>query len=184
MTTNLHLQLATRHICHGGVIAYPTEAVFGLGCDPLNEEAVGRVLAIKGRPVEKGLILLAADLDQLLPYIMLRAQDAAYLREAWPVGVSYLLPATDQVPAWIRGRHTKVAVRVSSHPLASALARLAGTPIVSTSANLAGMPAARNVLQVRKQLGEQLDFILNGDCDISTRPSKIIDFETGTIIRS
>jgi len=184
MTTNLHLQLAARHIRHGNVVAYPTEAVFGLGCDPLNEAAVRRVLAIKRRPVEKGLILLAADLDHLLPFVVLRARDEARLRQAWPTGVSYLLPATDRVPSWVRGKHTRVVVRVSAHPLASALARLAGTAIVSTSANLAGMPPARNVLQVRKQLGRQLDFILNGDCHISTRPSTIIDFETGTIIRN
>ncbi len=184
MTTTLHLQLAASHICRGNIVAYPTEAVFGLGCDPLNEEAVRRILAIKQRPVEKGLILLAADLDQLLPFVRLHSLEETQLRQMWPAGVSYLLPPTDRVPAWIRGKHTKVAVRVSTHPLASALAKLAETPIVSTSANRAGALAARNVVQVREQLGDEVDFILDGACNITSKPSTIVDFETGTIIRN
>ena len=177
------LQQAARVVRQGGVIAYPTEAVYGLGCDPLDQHAVMRLLDIKQRPVEKGLILLAADLDQLLPFVELSAADEARLRQPWPLATTYLVPASAHTPGWIRGRFDKVAIRVSRHPLAATLARLAGTPLVSTSANTSGAPACRNAFQVHRQLGPELDFIVTGQCDLAARPSTIIDLETGAVVR-
>ena len=162
-----HLLSAAHIIRAGGVIAYPTETVYGLGCDPFDEDAVRRLLAIKQRPVEKGLILVASDLDQL---------DGL-------APVTYLLDATERVPAWIRGVHPKVAVRVSAHPLARALVAAVGTPIVSTSANRAGRPPGRNRFQVGKALGGDLDFIVTGDCDPRGKPSTIIDLQSGRTLR-
>lgn len=112
-----HLLSAAHIIRAGGVIAYPTETVYGLGCDPFDEDAVRRLLAIKQRPVEKGLILVASDLDQLDGLVHLDDAQRERLRQAWPAPVTYLLDATERVPAWIRGVHPKVAVRVSAHPL-------------------------------------------------------------------
>ena len=123
MLAEFPLRQAARAIREGGVVAYPTEAVYGLGCDPLNARAVDRLLAIKQRPMHKGLILLGADLDQLRPFVDLPEETLAPLK-AWPVGTTYLVPASSLVPEWIRGEHAKVAVRVSHHPLA---ARLAGS---------------------------------------------------------
>lgn len=179
----MHLQQAAHVIRQGGVVAYPTEAVYGLGCHPLNEAAVRRVLAIKQRPENKGVILLGADLEQLLPFIELSAQDMEQLSRPWPLATTYLVPASPLTPSWIRGRHTKVAIRISQHPLASVLARLAGTPLVSTSANLHGAPSCRNVFQVRRALAPVLDFIVTGQCDLAARPSTIIDLESGAIVR-
>ncbi len=179
----MHLHQAARVLQRGGVVAYPTEAVYGLGCDPLNEAAVMHLLGIKSRPVNKGLILLGADLTQLAPFVELSADQQQRLSEYWPLATTYLVRASELTPAWIRGDHDKVAVRVSQHPVASELCRLAGSPIVSTSANRAGDPACRNVFQVTRQLGADLDFIVTGQCDRAARPSTIIDLESGAVLR-
>ncbi len=179
----MHLHQAARVLQQGGVVAYPTEAVYGLGCDPLNETAVMRLLEIKSRPVSKGLILLGADLDQLAPFVELTEQQQRQLREHWPLATTYLVHASALTPAWIRGSHDKVAVRVSQHPVATELCRLANMPIVSTSANYAGDPACRNAFQVTRQLGADLDFIVTGQCDRAARPSTIIDLESGAVLR-
>lgn len=179
----MHLHRAALVLQQGGVVAYPTEAVYGLGCDPLNEAAVQRLLEIKSRPVSKGLILLGADLDQLAPFIELTAKQQQQLAEHWPLATTYLVRASTLTPAWIRGEHDKVAVRVSRHPLATELCRLIDSPIVSTSANHAGEPACRNVFQTTRQLGADLDFIVTGQCDRAARPSTIIDLESGAVLR-
>ena len=178
-----HLALAARLLREGGVIAYPTEAVYGLGCDPLNEAAVMRLLDIKQRPVHKGLILLAADATQLRPWINVSDAELARMQITWPGPTTWVVPASKKVPAWVRGDHPTVAVRVSGHPLARALAGQAGTPIVSTSANLSGRPSARNRFQVARQLGPHLDMIVNGDCNLASRPSAIIDLASGAHLR-
>jgi len=135
------LRRAARMLTAGGVIAYPTEAVYGLGCDPLDAQAVTRLLAIKRRPVEKGLILIASRFDQLGPYVQpLTAAIRQRLDESWPGPNTWLLPADPATPRWIRGDHRTIAVRVTAHPLAAALCEAFGGAIVSTSANPAGRP--------------------------------------------
>jgi L-threonylcarbamoyladenylate synthase len=180
----MHLRRAAETVRDGGVIAYPTEGVYGLGCDPLNRSAVERVLAIKQRRMAAGLILLAADCDQLEPFVRIDAAERARMNEQWPGPVTFLAPASDRVPAWIRGAHDTVAVRVSEHPLARELARRAGTPLVSTSANRSGRPAAINVFQVRRHLGVELDYVVNGACLRPGKASTIIDLASGRILRS
>src|SRR5690606_18310794 len=128
----------------GGVIAYPTEAVWGLGCDPRNEAAVLRLLALKQREVDKGLILVGASEAQLTPYIDMLALDAAQraaVLASWPGPHTWIVPASTQAPAWITGTHTGIAVRVSAHPTVIALCDAFGGALVSTSANRAGEPA-------------------------------------------
>jgi L-threonylcarbamoyladenylate synthase len=178
-----HLHQAANILRQGGVVAYPTEAVYGLGCDPLNEQAVNRLLTIKQRPVGKGLILLGADLEQLLPFISLSTQQQQQLQQHWPLATTFLIRSSERTPAWVRGDHDKVAVRVSHHPVASQLALLAGTALISTSANLHGQPSCHHTEQVKQQLGDKVDFIVSGQCDQATRPSTIIDLESGAIIR-
>lgn len=179
------LRTARRYLEAGGIIAYPTEAVFGLGCDPLNPEAVMRLLAIKQRPWQKGMILIASNQSQLTPYLQpLDASTAQQLSDTWPGPVTWLLPARDDVPWWLRGTHRTLAVRVTAHPLASALCEAFGGPIVSTSANLAGHEPARRALTVRRELGEQVDYILHGALGDSHRPTEIRDAQTGRIIRA
>ena len=177
------LHLAARVLREGGVIAYPTEAVFGLGCDPLNRDAVMRLLAIKRRPVEKGLILIASTFDQLLPFVVLPRPDLQQQLDAsWPGPVTWLLPARPDTPRWLRGTHASLAVRVTAHPGAAALCNAFGGPIVSTSANILGRPPARTPLQVRLRC-PGVDLVVNGPTGGLRRPTEIGDAVSGARIR-
>lgn len=183
MSKRFRLRTAVRHLHAGGVIAYPTEAVFGLGCDPLNRDAVYRLLAIKQRPVDKGLILIAADITQLRPFIQppgpaLQAQ----LDATWPGPATWLLPANPNAPAWLRGRHTSLAVRVTAHPTAAALCKAFGGPIVSTSANASSRPPARTALQARIRC-PGIDDVVNAPTGGAKRPTEIRDALSGRLIR-
>lgn len=184
MTSALHLGGAYRALRAGGVIGYPTEAVWGLGCDPLNAHAVERLLDIKRRSPYKGLILIASSLDQVRPFVG-ELPHARWLQvqHSWPGPVTWLLPASKRAPALIRGDSDRVAVRVTAHPLASALCYVFGGAIVSTSANRAGQPPARSALQLRRNLGRELDFILPGELGGLARPTSIRDALTGKLVR-
>ena len=179
------LRRAAQFLRDGAVIAYPTEAVYGLGCDPLNAQAVMRLLALKQRPVEAGLILIAADFAQVEAF--LEPVSAALKRRlfaTWPGPVTWLLPARPEVPAWLRGRHSTLAVRVTAHAGSAALCREFGGAIVSTSANPRGREPARTPLQVRRYFGDSLDYLLPGPLGGRQRPSEIRDARTGRILRT
>lgn len=174
-------------IRRGGIVAYPTEAVYGLGCDPLNEAAVGRLLTLKQRPLAKGLILIAAEPEQLNAYIDFSTLNQAgkeRVLASWPGPVTWLLPVRSGVPYWLYGQHSTLAVRVTAHPLAAELCRACGSALVSTSANLGGHPPARSLLQLRKQFNARLDYVLAGQLGGRSRPSEIRDAITGDIIRT
>ena len=178
------LQRAARILHQGGVIAYPTEAVYGLGCDPLNRDAVLRILAIKQRPIEKGVILIASDFDQLRPFVE-PPTDAirARIGDTWPGPATWIMPAPASTPVWLRGTHDSLAVRVTAHPLAAALCEAFGGPIVSTSANASGRQPARNPLQARLRC-PGVDLILAGATGDAARPTRIRDARTGETLRA
>jgi L-threonylcarbamoyladenylate synthase len=185
ITQRWKLQRASAAIHSGGVIAYPTEAVFGLGCDPLNPTAVAHLLAVKHRPIQKGLILIASCLQQLQPFIApLSNNDLALLKKSWPGPHTWLLPARAETPYWLRGEHQSVAVRVTAHPLAAALCESSGHALVSTSANPAGRPPARQTLQVHKYFHRQIDYILSGDTGNTPSPTCIRDLRSQKLIRA
>ncbi|EGV16005.1 ribosome maturation factor rimN [Thiocapsa marina 5811] len=166
------------------MVAYPTEAVFGLGCDPWNGDAVARILSMKRRDAAKGLILIASDPSQLDPFVLsLDADRMAEIRASWPGPNTWLLPARSQTPRWLTGRFDTLAVRVTAHPIAAALCRIYGGAVVSTSANQAGRHPARTALQVRLALDEPPDAILAGPCVGSDQPSCIRDGRTGRMLR-
>jgi len=170
----------------GALIAYPTEAVFGLGCDPDNSEAVARLLALKQRPVDKGLILIAADYQQLQSYVddaAIPATRRAAIFASWPGPVTWVMPAQASVPRWLTGRFDTIAVRVSNHPDVIALCRAFGKPLVSTSANLSGRPAATDAREVRLQFGDRLH-IVPGHTQGRHSPSTIRDALTGRVYRA
>jgi len=178
------LAQAARTIHGGGVIAYPTEAVFGLGCDPLNPDAVQNLLTLKQRPMNKGLILIAADIAQLTPFIApLTPEAKTQLAHTWPGPHTWLLPARANTPRWIRGQHDTIAVRVTAHPVAAALCRAAGHALVSTSANPAGKTPAIDTLRVRRYFPNALDDILHGALGTETGPTPIRDLATKKLIR-
>ncbi len=170
----------------GNIIAYPTEAVYGLGCDPLNESAVLHLLDLKKRDVNKGLILIAASVAQIMPYIdttQISPDRMQQILASWPGPFTWAFPATEKVPRWIRGGHSTVAVRVTAHPVANALCAEFGRPLVSTSANVANQLPAKNKLEVQNIFSEKVVFIVEGNLGDSEKPTEIRDAKSGALIR-
>ena len=170
----------------GGVIAYPTEAVWGLGCDPFDEAAVMRLLAIKQREVGKGLILIAGALPQLeglLDWSALPAARRDAVLASWPGPNTWIVPATPRVPRWVTGDHAGIAVRVTAHPLVVALTEAYGAALVSTSANLSGRPPAFSRGDLDPELLAGLDALAPGETDGHTAPSTIRDARSGELLR-
>ena len=183
MASQWQIHSVARVVRAGGVIAYPTEAVWGLGCDPWNAVAVQRLLALKGRNAAKGLILVAASIEQfafLLGDLPERWLDR--LATTWPGPHTWLVPRGRLLPRWITGEHETVALRVSDHPLVRELCLTCG-PLVSTSANPAGRPAARSRLRVQQYFADQLDGLLNGSLGGRRNPSTIRDLASAAIVR-
>ncbi|HEX6997509.1 MAG TPA: L-threonylcarbamoyladenylate synthase [Gammaproteobacteria bacterium] len=181
----LHEDAAARILRSGGVVAYPTEAVFGIGCLPDRRDAVERVLAIKGRSERKGLVLIAADVSQLAPYATLPdGPRAAEVLATWPGPVTWVLPAARGAPRWITGGRRTVAVRVTAHPVARRLCERAGSALVSTSANRAGRRPLKRALAVRRLLGREVDYVLPGPLGGLDRPTTIRDAATGRTLRA
>ena len=169
-------------LLRGGVIAYPTEGVFGLGCLPTDQQAVARVLDIKQRDAAKGLILIAASGDQFEGWIDLPAGTA--LPEPDPSHpVTWIVPPGPNVTPLLRGEHASIAVRITTNPTALALCRAVDSPLVSTSANLSGKPVARNKNVLQRQFGSIVDYVVPGDCGPASGPSEIRDFTSGKILR-
>jgi L-threonylcarbamoyladenylate synthase len=179
------LRRAVETVRAGGVIAYPTEAVYGLGCDPLEHGAVSRIFDLKRRDAAKGLILIAARVEQLLPF-MATLSDAVMqkLKASWPGPVTWVVPAAPALPFWLSGGRETLAVRVTAHPLASALCEACDMALVSTSANRSGQAPARSALQVRTQFGDGVDYILPGPVGALSKPTEIREALTGKILRA
>lgn len=181
---NLHARLAAQTLNAGGVIAYPTEAVWGLGCDPFNYQAVERLLRLKARPLNKGLILVAADWQQFAWLLDdLEARQQQRLRDSWPGPNTWLVPHRGRVPQWLSGAFDTIALRVSDHPVVIELCRAHGAPLVSTSANLSGTQPALHVFQVRRHFGAALDYVVPGALGGAKLPSVIRDVHTGEVLR-
>ncbi len=184
MTTISHFKLryTARQVWDGAVIAYPTEAVYGLGCDPLNEDAVLRLLALKQRPVEKGLILIAADFSQLAPFLDYDEKILDRVLPTWPGAVTWIIPAQSWVPRWLTGDHQSLAVRVTAHPIAKALCQYSDTALVSTSANPNTQKPARNARQVQKYFAREVN-IIHGATGGNKNTTAIYDVRTGACLR-
>ena len=175
---------AARALSAGGVIAYPTETVFGLGCDPLHWPAVERILTLKQRPIRKGLILIGGCLEHLRPYIDVHDQSDLERLNATPeCPTTWVVPANPDTPKWLTGEHNSIAVRVSRHPLAAALCNSFGGAIVSTSANPGGLSPARSSLKVRCYFGNRLDHVLAGTTPQDVAPSTIKRLGDDAVLR-
>lgn len=186
MTENI-LSQAISALHAGGVIAYPTEAVYGLGCDPHNASAVHHLLDIKKRAWDKGLILIAADIAQLMPYIDITQIPPARMQEIraqWPGPFTWVFPATPSTPKWVCGAHSTVAVRVTAHPIARALCAAFGRPLISTSANVTDQPPAKSADAVYALFSTQLAYIVPGEVGPLERPTEMRDAVGGRVIRA
>ena len=179
------IDTAVSYIKQGKVIAYPTEAVFGLGCDPDNIDAVSRILQIKHRAIDKGFILIASSWEQIQPLVMYLTPDLlTRVFATWPGPMTWLFPASKKVPSWIRGNHDSLAVRVTAHPIAKALCEQFGGPLISTSCNKSGDPPARDIRNIQLTLSDTVDYVIEGPLGGRMRPTEIRDALTGEVIRA
>lgn len=182
MHFSMPIQRAARIVRGGGVVAYPTEGVFGLGCDPADVEAVARILAIKRRDPAMGLVIIAAAPGQLEGWVEPSVLEGdGTLGHA--DGITWIARAGPRVPFWIRGEHEGIAVRITAHPVAAALCLASGTALVSTSANVSGRPPTRRRFVLRRNLGDLVDFVVPGDCGDAGGPSEIRELGSGRVVR-
>jgi L-threonylcarbamoyladenylate synthase len=180
----LDLASAVEQIRAGNIIAYPTEAVYGLGCDPTNESAVRKLLSLKGRHESAGLVLIASKFSQLLPWISNIDQalkDRAM--QTWPGPVTWLFPRAPGVPDYVAGNHDTIALRITAHEPSRELCEVLGSALISTSANHSAAKPARSAAEVQEYFGHQLAGILDGPLGGADNPSEIRDLVSGTIIR-
>ena len=176
------IRRAGRVVRGGGVIAYPTEGVFGLGCLPDDIAAVERLLDIKQRSASKGLILIAARSGQFRDWI-----DASHLErlpEPDPQHpVTWIVRPANLVPAIVTGDHAGLAVRLTTNPVAAAICDAVDMPVVSTSANIAGRPVARNTYVLRRKFGHLVDYVVPGACGPASHASEIRDLDSNAVLR-
>lgn len=171
----------------GGVLAYPTEAVFGLGCDPHDAAAFSRLFALKQRSPGQGVLLIAADFTQIERYIDVAQVSDAIIqqaRDSWPGPHTWIFPRSTEVPAWVAGAHAGIALRITAHEPAAALCRAFGGALVSTSANPHGEPPARSARTVQNYFADALDGLLDAPLGGQSHPSVIRDALSGAIIRA
>jgi len=186
MTSHLDQEIAAAvtALRRGGVIAYPTEAVYGLGCDPANRDAVARLFELKRRPPEQGVLLIAADFAQVEKFIdPVPAEALARARDTWPGPHTCVFPRSPSTPGWLAGAHAGIALRVTAHAPTTELCRVFGSAIVSTSANRHGAPPARTAADVRSAFGSELAYILDAPTGGLERPTPIRDAVSGGVFR-
>src|SRR4030043_2353900 len=157
------IKLAVDVLTKGGIVAYPTDTVYGLGADPLNEKAVSRIYEVKSRPRNLPLPLLLAEKSDLLKVALIVPETAWRLVEQfWPGGLTLVVKKNAWVPDSITAGGDTVAVRMPDHPVTIALIRGLGNPVVGTSANLSGKPSPVTTTEVSQQVGDRIDLIIDG----------------------
>lgn len=168
----------------GGTVVYPTEGVYGMGCDFRNEEAVHKILQLKQRPVGKGLVLIASHVQQVLPLIVPQQRfDLARALKTWPGHATWVFPKSKLTPAWVSGDHGTVAVRVSQHPAVKALCDQLGQALVSTSANISGQGTASNCQELKTIWQADVDYYLDLPLGDNKCPSSIRLANSGSVLR-
>jgi len=168
----------------GGVVAYPTESCFGLGCDPNSVKAVERILRMKKRSRGKGVILVADRFERFVPFIEPLSEDLLCKMQAmWPGPNTWLCPARSSCSPWLKGDHDTLAIRVTAHWPAARLAQRAQTAVVSTSANVSSNPALTTAKAVRKTFGTLVDYVVDLPIGHDQKPSTIRNATTGEVIR-
>lgn len=180
------LTRAARIIAQGGVIAFPTDTVYGLCCDLFNPDAVARIYEIKGRPATMPLIAMLAECGQW-PQVATALPNAArqFMQRWWPGPLTIILPARPDIPEPVLGGGATIGVRIPDHPVALKLLHLTGRPLATTSANLSGQPSVNTATEVAAQLGRRVDLILDAGDAPGGIPSTILDCTTTppTILR-
>lgn len=186
MELSRDIRRAASSLRSGGVIAYPSDTVYGLGCLPTDTAALKKILAIKQRSVDKGLILLAANRAQLASFTDSGLTEANWQTicadQAQPT--TWLVPAAEDISPLLCGSHTTIAVRITRHPGSCALCLAVNSAIVSTSANLSGEPSPKAWESLSPAIASKVDLVLQSRCGNSERPSQIRHLRNGQVIRS
>jgi len=171
------------HLRHGGLIAYPTESCYGLGCDPRNSRALKRLIRLKGRSAAKGMLLIADHFRRLRPFVRpLNSADRSRVEQTWPGPVTWVVPASATCLPELTGGRPTIAVRVTAHRGAAHLCRALRMALVSTSANRSGKKPAKTATECRRIFGARVR-VVDGRIGQRRRPSTLIDLATGTILR-
>jgi L-threonylcarbamoyladenylate synthase len=183
----MHLKFQVRQaaetLCLGGVVAYPTEAMYGFGCLPGEGTAADAIFELKQRSPAAGVILIAADIDQIFPWANPDQEELKNLCRKTKTPTTWVVSARSDTPLWLTGGRNTIALRITRHPLAAALCEAADSALVSTSANRSGHPPARSAIAVRYRFGKELDFVLAGAIGAARRPSEIRSARSGDILR-
>ncbi len=178
------IEQAAATVLAGGIIAYPTESVFGLGCNPYDTQALAKLMQLKKRSPSKGLLLIASHVQQILPLIQpLHANDLARALKTWPGHHTWVFPKSPKVLPHISGQFSTVAVRVSAHKVVKLLCDKLNSAIVSSSANFSNQATFTSIKQIKQAFGDKIDFYLDGELGKHAKPSPIIDAHTLKIIR-
>ena len=184
MVSEKQLKQTVDTIISGGIIAYPTESIYGLGCNPFDERAVKNLLLLKKRNVNKGLILIASHVRQVLPLIKpIDSNDLARALKTWPGHHTWIFPKSNLVPGWISGQYDSIAIRVSNHPVVIQLCQKLNSPLVSTSANISKQGELNSIKDIKSVFGDKIGFYVNASTGKEVNPSTIHDAHSNTIIR-
>ena len=167
---------AADSLLSGGLVAYPTESFYGLAVDATNEEAIERLFLVKKRRPGRPVLILIPSIESLAQYAARIPSIADQLIVAfWPGGLTLVFEAGTMVSPLLTGGTGKIGIRLSSHPVATALTRAIGVPISGTSANISGEPACRNAQEVLSCLGEMVNLILDGGETTGKIGSTVLD---------
>jgi len=182
MASDFSIRHAAHIIKNGGVIAYPTDTIYGLGCDPYNPDAIENISDIKQRPSGKQFILLAGHIDQIKPLLLLdKQQEKTITQDTEPT--SWIINASQNAPAWLTDDNKTLTIRISKNNEVQRLCRALGHTIISTSANISGCAPAKNALELHKFFHQKVDKILISNTQLTGKPSKIIRLCDNYVIR-
>lgn len=180
-TITTSLETVADHVGQHHVVCYPTEGVWGIGCHPQSATAFEQTLSLKQRSEEKGVILLAANYEQIQPYASITPTLQAQLREHWAGFVTCLLPKSPDCPDYLTGDHDTVAVRMTAYEPLRQLCLLSRSAVVSTSANITGQSPARDLQQAVSLFSTHVDCYWDAPLGGADKPSKIIDLTTSRL---
>ena len=182
MASDFSIRHAAHIIRHGGIIAYPTDTIYGLGCDPYNQLAVERINIIKQRPLDKQFILLAGHIDQIKPLILISKEEEKIITQN-DEPTSWVIAASPKAPPWLTDSKNTLTIRISKHDDVKKLCRALGHAIISTSANISGKPPAKNALELHRYFHHCIDKILLSSRQQASKASKIIRLCDNYVIR-
>lgn len=173
------LREASAVLAGGGVIAFPTDTVYGLGCDLMNAGAVRRVYRIKDRPEGMPLIAMFAEQSQWRQVAAsLPSGVDVLMGHWWPGPLTLIVPACTGIPEAVLGGGTTIGMRIPDHPVALALLQACRSPLATTSANLSGRPPACTAAEVATQLGDAVDLVIDGGLCPGGTASTVLDCTT------